>query len=79
MGGMDGEVLFFRSSEIQTLSRRKCAVSNDLDALAQLLDQGIVVGGVLRLIGLVRNGAMDLWGLGDLQLSAGIRVADSAT
>jgi hypothetical protein len=52
-------------------------VSTDQDALAQLLDRGIGVVGVLRLIGLVRNGVMGLRGLDDLQLSAGIHVADS--
>jgi hypothetical protein len=39
-----------------------CAVSTDRDALVQLLDLGIGVVGVLRLIGLVRNGGMDLRG-----------------
>jgi hypothetical protein len=34
----------------------------DPNALLQLLDRGIVVGGVLRLVGLVRNGVMDLRG-----------------
>jgi hypothetical protein len=52
-------------------------VSTDQDALAQLLDRGIGVVGVLRLIGLVRNGVMGLRGLDDLQLSVGIHVADS--
>jgi hypothetical protein len=37
-------------------------VNNDQDALVQLLDRGIGVGGVLRLIGLFRNGGMDLQG-----------------
>jgi hypothetical protein len=36
--------------------------SIDQDALLQLLDRGIVVGGVLRLVGLVRNGGMGLRG-----------------
>jgi hypothetical protein len=36
-----------------------CAVNTDRDALLQLLDRGIVVVGVLRLVGLVRNGVRD--------------------
>jgi hypothetical protein len=36
--------------------------SNDRDALLQLLDRGIDVVGVLRLVGLVRNEGMDLRG-----------------
>jgi hypothetical protein len=36
--------------------------SIDRDALVQLLDQGIVIVGVLRLIGLSRNEGMDLRG-----------------
>jgi hypothetical protein len=36
-----------------------CVVNNDRDALVQLLDRGIVVVGVLRLVGLVRNEGMD--------------------
>jgi hypothetical protein len=39
-----------------------CVGSNDLDALLQLLDRGIGVVGVLRLVGLVRNGGMGLRG-----------------
>jgi hypothetical protein len=42
-----------------------CIVSNDQDALVPLLDQGIGVGRVLHLIGLIRNGVRGLWGLGD--------------
>jgi hypothetical protein len=42
-----------------------CAVSTDQDALARLLDQGIGIGGVLRLVGLVWNGVRDLQGLDD--------------
>jgi hypothetical protein len=42
-----------------TQSRRMCVVSIDRDALLQLLDRGIGVGGVLRLIGLFRNEGMD--------------------
>jgi hypothetical protein len=52
-----------------------CVGSNDQDALLQLLDRGIGVVGVLRLVGLVRNEGMDLRGWDDLQLPAGIRVA----
>jgi hypothetical protein len=36
-----------------------CVVSNDLDALLQLLDRGIDVVGVLRLVGLSLNGVKD--------------------
>jgi hypothetical protein len=43
----------------QTQSRRMCVVNNDQDALVQLLDRGIGVVGVLRLVGLVRNEGMD--------------------
>jgi hypothetical protein len=39
-----------------------CAVNIDRDALVQLLDRGIGVVGVLRLVGLVRNEGMDLRG-----------------
>jgi hypothetical protein len=39
-----------------------CVGSNDLDALLQLLDRGIGVVGVLRLVGLVQNGGMGLRG-----------------
>jgi hypothetical protein len=42
-----------------TRSRRMCVVSIDLDALLQLLDRGIDVVGVLRLVGLSRNVGMD--------------------
>jgi hypothetical protein len=54
-----------------------CAVSNDLDALAQILDRGIGIGIVLRLVGLFRNGVMDLQGLDVEQLPAGTRVVGS--
>jgi hypothetical protein len=37
-------------------------VSNDLDALVQLLDLGIGIVGVLCLVGLSRNEGMDLRG-----------------
>jgi hypothetical protein len=43
----------------RTQSRRMCVVNNDRDALVQLLDLGIGVVGVLRLVGLVRNEGMD--------------------
>jgi hypothetical protein len=36
-----------------------CVVNNDLDALLQLLDRGIDVVVVLRLVGLVLNGVRD--------------------
>jgi hypothetical protein len=45
-----------------TQSRRRYVGSNDQDALLQLLDRGIGVVGVLRLVGLVRNEGMDLRG-----------------
>jgi hypothetical protein len=41
-----------------------CVVNIDQDVLALLLDQGIGVGGVLHLIGLVRNEVRGLRGLG---------------
>jgi hypothetical protein len=52
-------------------------VNIDQDALVLLLDRGIGVVGVLRLIGLSRNEGMDLRGWDGLQLSADIRVADN--
>jgi hypothetical protein len=39
-----------------------CVVNIDRDALVQLLDRGIGVVGVLRLVGLSRNEGMDLRG-----------------
>jgi hypothetical protein len=42
-----------------TRNRRMYAVSIDRDALLQLLDRGIDVVGVLRLVGLSRNGVKD--------------------
>jgi hypothetical protein len=39
-----------------------CVVNIDRDALVQLLDRGIGVVGVLRLVGLVRNEVMGLRG-----------------
>jgi hypothetical protein len=42
-----------------TRSRRMYAVSIDRDALLRLLDRGIGVVGVLRLVGLSRNGVKD--------------------
>jgi hypothetical protein len=50
---------------IRTQSRHMCTGSNDRDALAQRLDLGIGVVGVLRLVGLVRNEGMDLRGWDD--------------
>jgi hypothetical protein len=40
----------------RTQSRRMCVVNIDRDALLRLLDRGIDVVGVLRLVGLSRNG-----------------------
>jgi hypothetical protein len=54
-----------------------CVVNINPDAFALLLDRGIGIGGVLRLIGLVQNGVRDLRGLGNELLLVGICVASS--
>jgi hypothetical protein len=53
------------------------AVNTAQDVLVQLLDRGIGVGGVLRLIGLIWNGVRGLQGLDNGLLLVGIRVSSS--
>jgi hypothetical protein len=59
MDGNGGRSPVLQELRSRTQSRRMYVVNNDRDALVQLLDRGIGVVGVLRLVGLVRNEGMD--------------------